>query len=71
MLDGIRRFGTSLLKAETVIVDRNTDLGELRSLDFIVVEAVGEAHVQPALDSSMAYSEGSMMRAIIGFLELT
>lgn len=69
LLDGIRRFGTDFVGARTVVVDRGVDVGVLRSMDFALVEAVGEAHVQPALDSFLGYHEGSMMRGIVAFLE--
>jgi acetyl esterase/lipase len=69
LLDGIRRFGTDFVGSRTVVVDRGVDVRGLGNMDFALVEAVGEAHVQPALDSFLGYYEGSMMRGIVAFLE--
>ncbi|KAK3399604.1 Alpha/Beta hydrolase protein [Sordaria brevicollis] len=69
LLDSCRRFGRECVRGKTVVVDRSSDLErEVKGKDVLMVECVGEAHVQPALDAALGYKDGVMMRAILAWL---
>ncbi|KAB5566166.1 Alpha/Beta hydrolase protein [Coniochaeta sp. 2T2.1] len=70
MLDGIRRFAKEVVKAQTVVIDGDkTEVGLVGHMNRVLVESVGEAHVQANLDMMLGYEGGSSMRALLAFLE--
>ncbi|OJD13469.1 hypothetical protein AJ78_06080 [Emergomyces pasteurianus Ep9510] len=69
LLDSCQSFSRDRVKAETVPAGQETDFSVFDGKDFVFAECQGEVHVQPALDTAVCYYEGTMMRAILRWLE--
>ncbi|PGH08138.1 hypothetical protein GX51_01291 [Blastomyces parvus] len=69
LLDSCRRFARDCVKAETVVAGRGADWSAFDGKDFVFAECEGEIHVQPALDAAVGYNSGTMMHAILRWLE--
>ncbi|KAK7732521.1 hypothetical protein SLS53_008406 [Cytospora paraplurivora] len=67
--DGIVHFATDFIKAKTIVVGMETDIGIVGEIPQVLVRCPDETHVQPGVDLIMKYEKGGSMRAILTWLE--
>ncbi|KAJ5903955.1 lipase/thioesterase [Penicillium tannophilum] len=69
LLESCLKFGRDFIGCESIRVGTKTSLDLVKQKNFVLAIAPGESHVQPGLDCALAYYDGSMMKAILTFLE--